>query len=337
MLHQYEPKPLMVPASYLGAAPPEAEPTIAIVTPSFQQGRYVERTIYSVVSQGYSSLEYVVQDGGSTDETVAILRRFAPVLTSWKSESDQGQGDAINRGFAQTTGEIMAWLNSDDLMLPGTLAYVASYFSRHPEVDAVYGNRIMIDENDGQIGAWILPSHDDLVLTYADYVPQETLFWRRSLWDAVGGAVDTSFGYAVDWDLLLRFREAGARMVHLPRFMGAFRVHDEQKTTAASDVGKVECERLRLRVHGREIPTEELRLRMRSYFLRHALVHKRQRLVDRLPLRRHTVRTVPEQSWLRARGVGEPDESVSIPSEARTAAGKSVIPAADGLVAPRGR
>ena len=147
--------------------------------------------------------------GGSSDETVSVLRRFEPLLRSWRSEPDDGQADAINRGFAETTGEIMAWLNSDDLLLPGTLAYVAQYFAKHPEVDVVYGNRIMIDDDDGQIGSWILPAHDDHALTLADYVPQETLFWRRRIWDAAGGSVDTSFAFAIDWDLLLRFRAAG--------------------------------------------------------------------------------------------------------------------------------
>jgi glycosyltransferase involved in cell wall biosynthesis len=301
MLRQYDPKPLLVPAAYLLTVPPEPAPTISIVTPSFQQGRFLARTLYSVAIQAYPALEHVVQDGGSSDETLDVLRRFEPALTRWASEPDEGQADAINRGFRQTTGEIMAWLNSDDLLLPGALAYVATYFAEHPDVDVVYGNRLMIDEYDGQIGAWILPAHNDRVLTYADYVPQETLFWRRRLWESVGGSVDPTFRYALDWDLLLRFREAGATMVRLPRFLGAFRIHYQQKTTATSDVGDVECARLRQRVHGREISTAEMRKRMRPYYLRHIVAHKRQRLLDRLPLRRSRVQTVPDESWLGAR------------------------------------
>ena len=194
ILRQYDPKPLLVPEQYLLEAPPEPAPTISIVTPSYEQGRFLDRTLYSVASQGYPALEYVVQDGGSSDETLEVLRRYEPVLTRWASEPDEGQADAINRGFRNTTGEIMAWLNSDDLLLPGTLSYVARYFAEHPGVDVVYGNRLMIDENDAQIGAWILPAHDDVVLTYADFVPQETLFWRRRLWDSVGGSVDPTSG-----------------------------------------------------------------------------------------------------------------------------------------------
>ena len=105
----------------------------------------------------------------------------------------------------------------------------------------------MIDESDGQIGAWVLPKHDDRALTLADYVPQETLFWRRRIWNAVGGFVDTEFKFAVDWDLLLRFRHAGAKIVHVPRFLGAFRVHADQKTFVERKVGQAECELLRER------------------------------------------------------------------------------------------
>jgi glycosyltransferase involved in cell wall biosynthesis len=336
ILRQYQPKPLLVPAKYMLAVPPDPAPTISIVTPSFRQGRFLERTLYSVVSQGYPSLEYVVQDGGSSDETVAVLRRFERLLTAWRSEPDGGQADAINRGFGQTTGEIMGWLNSDDLLLPGTLAYVAAYFASHPNVDVVYGHRLMIDENDGQIGAWILPAHDDVVLTYADYVPQETLFWRRRLWEAVGGSVDPSFSYALDWDLLLRFRDAGATMVRLPRFLGAFRIHDEQKTTATADVGDAECNRLRQRVHGRGISAEEIRLRMRPYYVRHILIHKRQRIVDRLPLRRHPVRTVPDESWLMARELERRSLELQRSESGEPTADSLIATSGDAIVA-RGR
>jgi hypothetical protein len=188
----------------------------------------------------------------------------------------------------------MGWLNSDDLLLPGALAYVARYFSDHPEVDVVYGNRLMIDENDGQIGAWILPQHNDAVLTLADYVPQETLFWRRRIWDASGGRVDQSFSYALDWDLLLRFRAADARMAHLPRFLGAFRVHDQQKTSTALSVGLQEMGRLREQIHGRVVPTEEVLRRLRAYFFRHRLLHAWQRLLDRLPLETRAVQIGPQ-------------------------------------------
>ena len=292
-LRHYEPKRLEVPASYLRTAPPDPAPSISIVTPSYEQGRFLERTLYSVLSQNYPELEYIVQDGASSDGTIEVLHRFDSALTCWSSEPDDGQADAINRGFQSTSGEIMAWLNSDDLLLPGSLAYVARYFVEHPDIDVVYGHRLMIDDDDNQIGAWIVPRHDDLALTLADYIPQETLFWRRRIWEAVGGALDPTFAYALDWDLLLRFRACGARIVRLPRFIGAFRIHGAQKTTATQAVGEAECDRLRRRVHGRPVSREEVLKRLRPYLLRHILAHTRQRIVDRLPVRRLPVCTVP--------------------------------------------
>jgi GT2 family glycosyltransferase len=292
-LRHYPPRALRVPRAYLRTAAPPDPPRMSIVTPSFQQGRYVERTIFSVVNQRYPDLEYVVQDGGSTDETVDVLQRFDGELTCWVSEPDGGQADAINRGFSRTAGEIMAWLNSDDLLLPGALAYVARFFASHPDVDVVYGNRLLIDENDGDIGIWVLPKHDDVMLTNIDYVPQETLFWRRRIWESAGGRIDPGFDYALDWDLLLRFREAGAKIVRLPRFLGAFRVHDEQKTSAQDTIGAVECARLRQRVHGRPVSHEEAVSQTVSYLRRHLLVHARRRLAERFSQPQVDVVTVP--------------------------------------------
>jgi glycosyltransferase involved in cell wall biosynthesis len=285
-LDHYPPKPIELPAAYFEQLPPNPTPTISLVTPSFEQARFLERTLCSVLDQGYPALEYHVYDGGSTDDSVEILRRYTDRLDSWVTTPDNGQADAINRAFAKTSGELMGWINSDDLLLPGALAYVARFFDDHPEVDVVYGNRLLIDEEDGQIGAWILPRHDDHALTLADYVPQETLFWRRRVWDAAGGRLDPSFLYALDWDLLLRFRAAGAHIVHLPRYLGAFRVHAEQKTSASRMVGLEEMGRLRERIHGRPMTTEEVLRRLRPFFFRHRLIHVWCRILDRLPLRR---------------------------------------------------
>jgi glycosyltransferase involved in cell wall biosynthesis len=299
-LQHHHPRPLQVPAGYSLASAPVPAPTISLVTPSFQQGRFLERTIYSVVSQRYPALEYTVQDGGSSDETGDVLREFAPFLTRWVSDVDTGQADAINRGFESTTGSIMAWLNSDDLLLPGSLPYIARYFVQHPEVDVVYGHRLLIDESDARIGAWVLPAHSDLALVFEDYIPQETLFWRRRIWDAAGGHVDTDFQFALDWDLLLRFRDAGARMVRLPRYLGAFRVHDGQKAAKLQALGAAERARLLVRVHGGGSSRGIARLRLAPYLSRHLLLHSSHRLVDQLPLRRMDVRTRPGDDWLGA-------------------------------------
>jgi Glycosyl transferase family 2 len=296
-LRQHAPEPLRVPSWYWRATAPSPPPRISIVTPSFQQGRFIERTLYSVLSQGYPDLEYVVQDGGSEDGTVDVLRRYESRLSAWASEPDGGQADAINRGFAGTTGEIMAYLNSDDLLLPGALAHVASYLHAHPEVDAVYGQRVLIDERDRQVGVWVVPRHDDRVLELGDYVPQETLFWRRSAWDRAGGRMDQDFHYALDWDLLLRFSATGSRIVRLPRFLGAFRIHDTQKTQGPGGARDAEADRLRRRTQDRPMTGDEAYARLRPFLRRHLLHHTAVRALARLPLPRTTVRTLPPNGY----------------------------------------
>jgi len=283
VLHQHAPRELRVPPRHARSTAPARPPRISLVTPSFGQADFIERTIRSVLEQGYPSLEYYVQDGGSTDGTRAILERYADRLAGWDSRPDSGQSEAINRGFARTTGEIMAWLNSDDVLLPGTLAYVAEYFARHPEVDVVYGHRVLLDESDRQIGVWILPGHDDDVLSWADFVPQETMFWRRRIWEKAGGGIDQSFQFAMDWDLLVRFRRAGARFARLPRFLAGFRVHAQQKTSASiTDVGFREMNLIRERELGRVPSKAEIRKAVRSYMVKHLLADFTWRVQDRL-------------------------------------------------------
>jgi glycosyltransferase involved in cell wall biosynthesis len=299
-LRHHPPRPLLVPSRYFAGDPPQPAPAVSIVTPSYGQGRFIERTLYSVVSQNYPALEYVVQDGGSTDDTVDVLRRYEGSLSHWTSAPDNGQADAINRGFAHTSGEIMAYLNSDDLLLPGSLAYVARYFKSHPEVDVVYGHRLIIDEHDRLIGTWVMPPHDDQELALIDFVPQETLFWRRSAWEAAGGAMDESLRFAIDWDLLLRFRDSGAKIVRLPRFLGAFRAHDEQKTATWYDQCLIECDVLRSRVHGRGMSHDEAVARAAPYLRRHLAYHLKHEVEMRLPVPREPVRTLPHEPWLKA-------------------------------------
>lgn len=269
-LFHHEPKDLVVPASYSRPIPLARAPKISVVTPSFHQGAFIERTIRSLLDQGYPNLEYFVQDGGSDDGTREILQRYSEHLTGWESRADGGQSHAINQGFARTSGEIMAWLNSDDILLPGSINCVADFFSRNPDVDVIYGHRLLIDENDRLIGRWILPAHDDDILSWADYVPQETLFWRRRIWEKAGGQVDESFRFAMDWDLLVRFRSAGARFVRIPRFLGGFRIHPHQKTSAAiTETGFKEMERIRERALGRVPNSDEVRRAVTPYLLRH--------------------------------------------------------------------
>lgn len=271
----HAPRPLAIPATYAQERPPHDPPVISIVTPSFNQAAFLEATLRSVLDQNYPRLEYIVQDGGSTDGSVDILRRYDSRLTAWDSRPDRGQAHAINLGVQRTTGNIMAYLNSDDLLLPGSLAYVARFFAAHPDVEVVYGNRVLIDDHGREIGRWVLPPHDNEAIKYIDFIPQETMFWRRRAWDAVGGHFDESFRFALDWDIILRFRQAGQRFVRLPRFMGAFRLSEVQKTNKWwLPFGRRETERLMARGLGAAPAHETVRRTIKNYMRRHLLYDK---------------------------------------------------------------
>ncbi len=277
--YQYPPRPLQIPQRYYQAPTMTPSLVISIVTPSFNQGRFLEKTLQSVLGQGYPHLEFMVQDGGSTDETPALLARYRAQLKHCESTKDRGQAHAINLGFQHARGDILAYLNSDDLLLPGALSYVADYFSKHPDIDVVYGHRVLVDHTDAEVGRWVLPRHDDNFLRWADFVPQETLFWRRGIWEKVGASLDETFHYALDWDLLLRFLDAGARFARLPRFLGAFRLHSEQKTSLQMfNLGVPEMDRLCLRSHGRPVTHRERYRNIIPYLCRHLCYHVLYRL-----------------------------------------------------------
>ncbi len=275
VLNLYPPRAIDIPKRYYKKTNLTELPSISIVTPSYNQGAYIERTINSILDQEYPNLEYIVQDGKSSDNTVEILQRYDSYLKYWQSEKDTGQSNAINKGFQHTTGDIMAYLNSDDILLPGSLHYVAEFFEKNPNIDVIYSHRVLIDEHDKEIGRWILPRHNSPVLSWADYIPQETLFWRRDIWKKAGGKIDESFCFAMDWDLLLRFREAGANFVRVPRFLGAFRIHSHQKTLAQiSQTGNEEMLRLRERCLGRPLAEKDIRKGTKHYLNRHVIYHR---------------------------------------------------------------
>jgi glycosyltransferase involved in cell wall biosynthesis len=258
-LFQYPPIPLV-----LSPLPParlaDAQlPSLAVVVPSFQQGPYLERTLRSLLDQHYPNLQLALMDGGSTDETLQVLETYRDRLTHVQSGPDGGQAAAINAGFQRVSGEICYWLNSDDILLPGAARFVAEYFVQNPEVDVIYGSRILINAQDQEIGRQILPAHHPESLYWFDAVPQETLFFRRSAWDRVGG-LNSGFRFALDWDLLVRLQQTGSNIVRLPFFLGCFRVHEEQKTlTQIKSVGEPEVDLIRQRVLGPQFQPEKLR------------------------------------------------------------------------------
>jgi glycosyltransferase involved in cell wall biosynthesis len=219
-----------------------------VVTPSFNQGRFLRQTLESVHQQGYPNLEHIVIDGGSTDESVGILEEFSSHLAYWVSEPDRGQTDAIAKGFARATGDILCWLNSDDLFVPETLAGVGDHFATHPEVDFLYGNAIWIDEAGGFIKEKREQAFSRFVICWDhNFIPQPSTFWRAHLYQAVGG-VDPSFNLAMDADLWLRMAEI-SEPVHLARVLSRMRFYGEQKNTRLRSESLAEMQRLRERYY----------------------------------------------------------------------------------------
>lgn len=208
---------------------------ISIVTPSYNQGAFIGRTIDSILSQrGEFELEYRVIDGASTDNTVEILRSYGDRL-QWVSEPDKGQVDAINKGLVRATGDIVGWINSDDLLLPGALAKVAAAFRAHPDVEWVHGRCVIVDEHDREVRKWVsaykhyrCKRHSFANFLTEDYVSQMTTFWRKSMQDEVG-LVDPSFKYAFDYDLFLRFAKRGDP-IYIEDPIACFRWYPQSKS-----------------------------------------------------------------------------------------------------------
>ncbi len=223
-------------------------PLVSIVTPSFNQGRFLEATIRSVLEQDYPRIEYIIVDGGSTDESLAIIHKYADRLAWWVSEPDQGQTDALNKGFGRATGEIFAWLNSDDTYQPGAVGAAVRFLMAHPEVGLVYADCNFIDQAGRVIGRFPA-AQTDLKRLRRGYVhiPQQTAFFRAALWRQVG-PLDPSFYFAMDYDLWTRIA-ARAPFKYLPGQVWAnFRIHTAGKTITADD----RCWPEMLRVHYRD-------------------------------------------------------------------------------------
>jgi glycosyltransferase involved in cell wall biosynthesis len=237
-----------------------------MVTCSYQQAEYLEGAIRSVLEQDYPRLEYIVIDGGSTDRSAAIIRRHQHALAYWVSEPDGGQTHGLLKGFQRATGEIHGWLCSDDLLLPGALQAVVDYFLSHPEVMAAYGDSLWIDWEGNYLRAKKEIGFNRFVFLHDhNYIPQPSMFWRRSLYEAVGG-LDPAFDLAMDADLWDRFSGL-TRIGHIPRYLSCMRYYPQQKTRSRRGEGRLEDRRIRARsVHPfamRRLPDAMLRLAAR--------------------------------------------------------------------------
>jgi glycosyltransferase involved in cell wall biosynthesis len=202
-------------------------PKISVVTPSYNQGQFIEETIRSVLLQGYPNLEYIVMDGGSTDGSVEIIKKYEPWLTYWVSEADAGQSAAINKGFKLGTGEILAWLNSDDFYSPNMLTRAALFFSNHSDVGMIFGDRNVVDEYSILVEFQKYFLFFRWQLRYMSGIPQETAFFRTDIFKKVG-QLDEQLQYAMDFDLWWRVSRV-AKIQHIPNLIGNYRNHEFTK------------------------------------------------------------------------------------------------------------
>jgi len=246
-----------------GAQAAAARPRISVVTPSYNQAPFLKAALRSVLDQNYPNLEYIVMDGGSTDGSVEIIRKHADRLSFWASEPDAGQYDAINKGFARATGEIMAWINSDDMYFPWAFSVVGEIFAARPEIHWLTSSALVRWDEEGRAIACARGegySRDAFFLGRnlaapgfaTRFVMQEATFWRRSLWEAAGARLDTSFSLAADFDLWARFWRH-APLYCTSALLAGFRQHRGQKTAVARERYDEEALGI-LKRHGGRIP-----------------------------------------------------------------------------------
>ncbi len=221
----------------------DSHPYISIVIPNYNLDGYLERTIRSVVDQDYSSREVILVDGNSHDGSHQIIERYRNQLDHVIIEPDDGHADALNKGFAESHGEIMGWINSDDVLLPGCLNNVAEIFDAHPEVDWIVGNSTHISDQDHLLSSFPPRPHSRIRFLMGDmrWVQQESTFWRRSLWEAAGSLLDTNMRLAVDFELWVRFFRH-ARLYGVHAGLGAFRMRSGQRSHSFLDEYMAEVE-----------------------------------------------------------------------------------------------
>jgi glycosyltransferase involved in cell wall biosynthesis len=208
-------------------------PKISIVTPSFNQGQFLEETILSVFNQNYPNLEYIVIDGGSKDDSVEIIRRYGDGIAYWVSEPDRGQVHALNKGLEKATGDIFAFINSDDIYLPGAFFAVVEYFHENPQSNWLCGDTIMFGKgHKTTLFRAITPKSAAHALSWAAHCPQPGMFWKREL---VTTGFQECWPYDFDHDLYVRLLLAGFRCDHLDLPLAAYRLHPTSKTVAEGD------------------------------------------------------------------------------------------------------
>lgn len=216
-------------------------PKISIITPSFNQGYFLEETIQSVIGQQYPNLEYIIIDGGSTDNSIDILKKYDNKLSYWISEPDKGQAHAINKGIEKSTGDILAWLNSDDLYMPGTLHKISKKLNINNN-EIICGNCIHFENSKKGLisqGSDIMALKNRYDLTDIDYINQPSTFWSRKTWETTG-VLNEQFHYTFDWEWYIKANELKANFLFCEEAFALYRKHDNHKTGTGDEKRKEE-------------------------------------------------------------------------------------------------
>jgi len=220
-------------------------PTLSVITPAFNSGQFIEDAIQSIVQQEAVTVEHIVMDGASTDDTVATLKRYSHV--EWTSECDGGQSDAINKGFLRAAGDLMGWLNADDYYLPGGLHAIAQAAQEHPEADVIYGDCLFVDSSGKIVRSKVEHNFDASILLYFGcYIPSTSTFVRRRVIES-GQLLDCDYRVCMDFEYFVRLAHAGSRFHYVPQFIAAFRWHGNNISLSHADRRAQERRQVQLR------------------------------------------------------------------------------------------
>ena len=238
-------------------------PKVSIVTPSYNQAQYLEEAIRSVLDQDYPNIEYLIVDGGSKDNSPAIIQKYADRLAWWVSEKDKGHADALNKGFSHATGEILAWMNSDDAYYPGAVAEAVAYLQEHPQVGMVYADADLIDIT-GRVAGKFASKQTSYrqMLRGSVHIPQATTFFRADLWRQIG-PLDLTLFFSFDYDFWVRLSKV-SELAYVPRLWAKFRIHEQGKSVKNDDL----CYPDMIRVYEREVGRGFSWLHLRAFVRR---------------------------------------------------------------------
>lgn len=219
-------------------------PKISVITPSFNQGQFIEETILSILSQEYPNLEYIVMDGGSTDNTVEIIKKYGNQISHWESKKDNGQAAAINKGFSIATGDILCWLNSDDIFMAGTLNKIVNFFTDINNAEIVFGNCLHFhDQKKKTRGSDVVKKHDRFELSICDYVIQPSTFFTSTAWKNTG-VLNESLTFTFDWEWFIRAQKDGVKFTAVQDYLSKYRIHDAHKSGIGGDKRAAELKQI---------------------------------------------------------------------------------------------